>query len=165
MRSGWVVKIVQKIVYIIIECPPTWLKMSQTLNFLEQCSQKNSKTKSFSATNGNASPSRHFGSSFGSHSRADYEPVGALHNNKGQTNGATYNNTTGNGNQPAGSNEMYDIPVGMCFFFPFIKSYPLWPGYIQTELQKFWKKCIFLESLALFNLFDSNIRCRAVTSR
>jgi len=64
------------------------------------------------ATNGNASPSRHFGSSFGSHSRADYEPVGALHSNKGQTNGATYNNTTGNGNQPAGSNEMYDIPVG-----------------------------------------------------
>merc|ERR1719412_1748542 len=68
------------------------------------------------ATNGNASPSRHFGSSFGSHSRADYEPVGALHNNKGQTNGATYNNTTGNGAQPAGSNEMYDIPVGALAF-------------------------------------------------
>merc|ERR1711997_596177 len=63
------------------------------------------------ATNGNSSPSRHFGSSFGSHSRADYEPVGALHSNKGQTNGASYTNTTGS-NQPAGSNEMYDIPVG-----------------------------------------------------
>merc|ERR1719219_1750950 len=63
------------------------------------------------ATNGTSSPSRHFGSSFGSHSRADYEPVGALHSNKGQTNGASYTNTTGS-NQPAGSNEMYDIPVG-----------------------------------------------------
>jgi len=62
-------------------------------------------------TNGTSSPSRHFGSSFGSHSRADYEPVGALHSNKGQTNGASYTNTTGS-NQPAGSNEMYDIPVG-----------------------------------------------------
>jgi len=61
-------------------------------------------------TNGTSSPSRHFGSSFGSHSRADYEPVGALQTDKGngQTNGARYNNTTG-GNQ---SNEMYDIPVG-----------------------------------------------------
>ena len=66
------------------------------------------KQKSFSATNGNSSPSRHFGSSFGSHSRADYEPVGALQSEKGagQTNGARYTNTTG------GSNEMYDIPVG-----------------------------------------------------
>jgi len=60
------------------------------------------------ATNGTSSPSRHFGSSFGSHSRADnYEPVAP----RGQTNGASYTNTTGN-NQPAGSNEMYDIPVG-----------------------------------------------------
>ena len=70
---------------------------------------KNAK-KSFSATNGTSSPSRHFGSSFGSHSRADYEPVGALPI-KGTTNGASYTNTTGNGNG-AGSNEMYDIPVG-----------------------------------------------------
>lgn len=62
------------------------------------------------ATNGTSSPSRHFGSSFGSHSRADYEPVGALPI-KGTTNGASYTNTTGNGNG-AGSNEMYDIPVG-----------------------------------------------------
>merc|ERR1712179_138308 len=49
------------------------------------------------ATNGTSSPSRHFGSSFGSHSRADYEPVGALPI-KGTTNGASYTNTTGNGN-------------------------------------------------------------------
>jgi len=64
------------------------------------------------ATNGTSSPSRHFGSSFGSHS--NYEPVG--HSTSAgpppqQTNGArSYTNNSGN-NQ-AGSNEMYDIPVG-----------------------------------------------------
>ena len=74
-------------------------------------------TISFLATNGTSSPSRHFGSSFGSHSRADYEPVGPSAGNRetgnGQTNGARYSNTPGgNPPPPAGSNEMYDIPVG-----------------------------------------------------
>lgn len=65
------------------------------------------------ATNGTSSPSRHFGSSFGSH-RADYEPVGpggptsAAASNG---NGTRYPNTTTGTNQ-GGSNEMYDIPVG-----------------------------------------------------
>ena len=70
----------------------------------------------FSATNGTSSPSRHFGSSFGSH-RADYEPVGpggptsaAAAASNG--NGTRYPNTTTGANQ-GGSNEMYDIPVGM----------------------------------------------------
>ena len=121
--------------------------MSQTLNFLEQC-QKKSKTKSFSATNGNASPSRHFGSSFGSHSRADYEPVGALHSNKGQTNGATYNNTTGNGNQPAGSNEMYDIPVGMCFFF-FYKILPALTWLYSNRVAEILKEMYLFRILSI----------------
>jgi len=57
-------------------------------------------------TNGTSSPSRHFGSSFGSH-RADYEPVGP---GGAASNGTRYSNSTG-ANQ-GGSNEMYDIPVG-----------------------------------------------------
>merc|ERR1719219_3399984 len=59
------------------------------------------------ATNGTSSPSRHFGSSFGSHSRADYEPVGpsSAAAAAAPTNGARYTNNQG-------SNEMYDIPVG-----------------------------------------------------
>jgi len=73
------------------------------------------------ATNGTSSPSRHFGSSFGSHSRADYEPVGPTSTgppggpperptSRGpHTNGARYSNATG---ANSGSNEMYDIPIG-----------------------------------------------------
>ena len=68
----------------------------------------------FSATNGTSSPSRHFGSSFGSH-RADYEPVGP---GGGPTPAAASNgngtryppNTTTGANQ---GGEMYDVPVGM----------------------------------------------------
>ena len=70
----------------------------------------------FSATNGTSSPSRHFGSSFGSH-RADYEPVGP---GGGPTpaaasngNGTRYPPNTTTGANQGGSNEMYDIPVGM----------------------------------------------------
>ena len=71
----------------------------------------------FSATNGTSSPSRHFGSSFGSH-RADYEPVGpgggptsaAASNGNGNT---RYNPNTTTGANQGGSNELYDIPVGM----------------------------------------------------
>merc|ERR1711994_1130954 len=65
------------------------------------------------ATNGTSSPSRHFGSSFGSH-RADYEPVGP---GGGPTPAAASNgngtryppNTTTGANQ---GGEMYDVPVG-----------------------------------------------------
>jgi amphiphysin len=66
------------------------------------------------ATNGTSSPSRHFGSSFGSH-RADYEPVGP---GGGPTSAAVSNgngNTRYNPNTTTGANqggEMYDVPVG-----------------------------------------------------
>jgi len=66
------------------------------------------------ATNGTSSPSRHFGSSFGSH-RADYEPVGP---GGGPTSAAASNgngNTRYNPNTTTGANqggEMYDVPVG-----------------------------------------------------
>jgi len=80
-------------------------QLNQSIN---SASSLNSPPK---ATNGTSSPSRHFGSSFGSH-RADYEPVVVPGGGGGvATNGTNrYSNSTG-ANQ-GGSNEMYDIPVG-----------------------------------------------------
>merc|ERR1711881_804653 len=78
------------------------------LNQINSASSLGSPPK---ATNGTTSPTCHFGSSFGSHSRADYEPVGpssAAGTAVPPTNGGRYSNATG-ANQ--GSNEMYDIPV------------------------------------------------------
>jgi len=80
-------------------------QLNQSIN---SASSLNSPPK---ATNGTSSPSRHFGSSFGSH-RADYEPVVVPGGGGGVASNGTnrYSNSTG-ANQ-GGSNEMYDIPVG-----------------------------------------------------
>lgn len=81
-------------------------QLNQSIN---SASSLNSPPK---ATNGTSSPSRHFGSSFGSH-RADYEPVAVPipgGPNAAPNGNNRYSNSTG-ANQ-GGSNEMYDIPVG-----------------------------------------------------